>query len=54
MGQSLLQTDAGISKRGNFITDWDRSYRVEQALLQSRAAWRYYKVGQELFGNWGK
>ena len=43
VGQSLLQTSAGVSK-------WDNWDIVEQ-VLQSRAASRYYKIGQKLLGN---
>ena len=34
VGQSLLQTCAGISKWGNFITKWGRYHKVGQPLLQ--------------------
>ena len=30
LGQSLLQSGAGISKWGNFITKWDSYYKVGQ------------------------
>ena len=39
MGQSLLQSGAGITKWSNVITSWGKYYKVGE-LLQSRVAQR--------------
>ena len=48
MEQSLLQTEASITKWSNFITERGRFYKKGPVLLLSRATSRYYKMGQEL------
>ena len=56
----LCWTDLLKKVAAVFITNWGKYYKVKrlyykvvQALSQSRAASRYYKVGKELLENWG-
>ena len=55
LGQTLLQIGAVLllQIRANVVTNWSSYYKLEQPLLQNRAAitnWgkMYYKLGQVL------
>ena len=57
--QSQLQTDADISKCGNFITKWNKNYyKVGQLHVIDKSCYKvqqviYYKVGQSLLQSLG-
>ena len=54
LGQTLFQIRAAslLQIGASFVTNWDSYYKLEQPLLQNRAAitnWgKYYKLGQLL------
>lgn len=57
--QSQLQTDADISKCGNFITKWNKNYyKVGQLHIIDKSCYKvqqviYYKVGKSLLQSLG-